>query len=103
MKKIIVVIFFVLFVLSLVSCSQSKYIIVVQDYLGVIKSIPQKAECGETVEIQTCVIMDADIEIYVDGEKIDRTHFDSDYWGYTFTMPDHDVIITTKTVNGFLG
>ena len=28
--------------------------------------------------------------------EFDKTHSDSDYWGYSFTMPDKDVVITAK-------
>ena len=59
-------------------------------------SLPENAKAGENVEIKTEVLMDADIYLFVEGTEIKKTHFDSDYWGYTFTMPDHGVKITAK-------
>ena len=55
---------------------------------------PSSAKRGDTVEIRTEILFDADIHVYVDGVEIAKTHFDSDYWGYSFTMPDQDVTIT---------
>jgi hypothetical protein len=34
-------------------------------------------------------------------DEIPKTHYDSDYWGYEFTMPACDVIITAEIVGGF--
>lgn len=77
------------------------YTIIVDDSAaGVITDIPASAGHGETVEIRTGVVMDADIIIYADGIPLERTHYDSDYWGYTFTMPDHDVTITAEFSSG---
>lgn len=59
-------------------------------------SLPESAKAGETVEIRTEVLMDADIYLFVEGTEIKKTHSDSDYWGYTFVMPDHGVKVTAK-------
>ncbi len=59
-------------------------------------SLPESAKAGETVEIKTEVLMDADIYLFVEGTEIKKTHSDSDYWGYTFVMPDHGVKVTAK-------
>ncbi len=72
------------------------FIITVDDPTGVITDIPKTAACGEIFEIKTGVVYDADVLIYADGEEVARTHYDSDYWGFMFTMPDHDVVITVK-------
>ena len=48
------------------------------------------------MEIKTEVLFDADIHVYVDGQEISKTHYDSDYWGYSFVMPDKDVLVTAK-------
>lgn len=58
-----------------------------------IESLENKYYAGEKIEVKTRVIYDADIVVYVNGNKISRTHFDSDYWGYEFVMPEEDVII----------
>ena len=57
---------------------------------------PEIAQAGESVEIRTMVLDDADIHVYVDGEEIVKSHYDGDYWGYTFTMPERDVLVTAK-------
>lgn len=79
------------------------FIITVDDPTGVIVDIPKTAACGEIFEIKTGVVYDADVLIYADGEELERTHYDSDYWGFMFTMPDHDVVITVKFSSGKWG
>ncbi len=59
-------------------------------------STPSGAKAGEKVEIKTDVLFDADIHVYVDGQEIGKTHYDSDYWGYSFIMPDKDVLVTAR-------
>lgn len=53
------------------------------------------------IEIKTHVLLDADIEIYANGEKLKKTHYDSDYWGYTLEMPNQDVTIEIKVIDGW--
>ena len=55
---------------------------------------PKWANPGDTVVLRAGPIMDADLYFYANGEPIKNTHNDSDYWEYTFIMPDEDVIIT---------
>lgn len=64
-------------------------------------SAPKNAKGGETVEIKTVILYDADIEVYVDGEKIEKSHYDSDCWIYSFIMPEHDVEVNIKPVSGW--
>ena len=59
-------------------------------------STPLRATAGDTVEIRVEVLFDADIHVYVDGQEIGKTHYDSDYWGYSFIMPDKDVLVTAR-------
>ncbi len=59
------------------------------------------AKAGDSVEIKTSVLYDADILIYVDGQTIEKSHYDSDYWGYLFEMPDKDVTVTMEIVDGW--
>ncbi len=56
---------------------------------------------GLMIEIKTHVLYDADIEIYANGERLKKTHYDSDYWGYTLEMPNQDVTIEIKVVDGW--
>lgn len=55
---------------------------------------PQRAKSGDTVVLRAGPIMDADLYFYANGVRIENTHNDSDYWEYTFIMPDEDVVIT---------
>ena len=60
------------------------------------KERPSTAKKGETIELRTEILYDADIHVYVDGVEIGKSHYDSDYWAYSFVMPDHDVEITAR-------
>ena len=62
----------------------------------VFTSTPSGAKAGEKVEIKSDVLFDADIHVYVDGQEIGKTHYDSDYWGYSFIMPNKDVLVTAR-------
>ena len=58
---------------------------------------PSEAKTGDLVEIKTNgVIYDGDIHVYVDGQEISKSHYESDYWGYSFVMPDRDVLVTAR-------
>jgi hypothetical protein len=57
---------------------------------------PEKAQSGDKVEIRTQVLYDAGIHLYLDGQELKISHYDSDYWGYSFIMPDKDVEITAE-------
>ena len=66
------------------------------DAADVFTDTPNKAAAGETVEIRTVILFDTDIHVYVDGQEIGKTHYDSDYWGYSFIMPEKDVTVTAR-------
>jgi hypothetical protein len=63
---------------------------------------PKRAKPGDTVVLRTGPIMDANLYLYANGVPIENTHNDSDYWEYTFIMPDEDVVITHKMSDGFI-
>ncbi|MCR5079708.1 MAG: hypothetical protein K6B65_07320 [Bacilli bacterium] len=48
---------------------------------------------GVTIEVVTSVIYDADLNIYLDGEKIAQEIMESENWRYSFTMPSHDATL----------
>ena len=59
--------------------------------------MPTQAKAGEVVEIKTNgILYDGDIHVYVDGMEIEKSHYDSDYWAYSFVMPDNDALVTAK-------
>ena len=60
------------------------------------KERPSTAEIGETIELRTEILYDADIHVYVDGIEIGKSHYDSDYWGWSFVMPDREVTVSAR-------
>ena len=63
---------------------------------------PKRAKPGDTVVLRTGPIMDADLDFYANGVKLENTHNDSDYWEYTFIMPDEDVVETREMSDGWI-
>ena len=63
--------------------------------------VPRRANPGDTVVLRAGPIMDANLYFYANGVQIENTHNDSDYWEYTFIMPDEDVVITHDIIGGF--
>lgn len=62
---------------------------------------------GTIVILKTDILMDADLELYVDGQFIcNQTEaFRSDgtnYWEFYFTMPNRDVTVELRTSGGLL-
>ena len=66
------------------------------EFTDVFTDMPQETRAGDTVELRTEILYDADIHVYVDGQEISKTHYDSDYWGYSFVMPEKDVTVTAR-------
>lgn len=113
MRRLCVILLTIIFVCSLISCSSrsesgntsvptsdnEKSFSISYDLGGTVShfiSKPSEAAPGETVELKTEVLFDADIHVYVDGQEIGKTHYDSDYWGYSFNMPDKDINVSAK-------
>ena len=95
-KKAICLLLVFLAAFPLCSCAKKTYSITFdKDYDEVI-SAPKKARAGELVEIRTCIIMDADIRVYADGDSVAMVHYDSDFWAYAFNMPEHDVVLSLE-------
>lgn len=104
MKRVFCILLAALTLLPLAACAARIHSIEINCNVDMedILSVPKQARTGETVEIRSHVLYDADIEIYVDGEMIRKSHYDSDYWAWTFVMPDRDVKVEANMVNGFL-
>ena len=60
---------------------------------------PQYEKAGERVTIATHILMDVDLWVYANGEKIEQVPYDAAWWGYAFTMPDEPVYITFEVVS----
>ena len=68
------------------------------EYTDLVIGCPGGAKEGDTVEIRTQVLYDADMRVFVDGESIPQTAAEPDYWAYSFTMPDHEVTVRLDVV-----
>ena len=66
------------------------------DFASDFTDIPETAKAGDLVDIRMGVLYDADIHLYLDELELEKSHQGSDYWGYNFTMPDKDIVITVK-------
>lgn len=66
------------------------------EFTDIFTDMPLEAFPGDPVEIRTGILFDADIHVYVDGQEIGKSHYDSDYWGYSFIMPEKDVTVTAR-------
>ena len=50
-------------------------------------------KAGTIVEIKAHPVTDVSLHVFVNGEEIPMSHFDSDYWGYEFVMPEENITI----------
>lgn len=75
-----------------------EYTIQYQGLVDVLLNSVDKAKSGEEIEIKTSVIYDADLLVTVNGAAIERSHYDSDYWGFKFIMPNENVVVNIKGV-----
>ena len=59
-------------------------------------------KAGETVVVKINIAHDVGFSLYMNGEKLQRDSWKSgqDYWQYTFTMPEEDVLLTYKLSDG---
>jgi hypothetical protein len=70
---------------------QGAYSITITDPSNVIRECPTSAKPGETVTVKTVGVADAELNVYVDEERIHTTDSMGMEWG--FTMPEHDVVV----------
>ena len=63
-------------------------------------NIANNARQNDKIVIETQVLIDADIEVYVNNVKINKiiNNDDNETWLYEFIMPDNDVLIEIKVV-----
>ena len=50
-------------------------------------------KAGTTVRIKAHPVTDTSLHVFVNGEEISMSHYDSDYWGFEFVMPEENVTI----------
>ena len=61
-----------------------------------LEGISEHSYCGLLYKIKTGVVMDSDLKVTVNGTEIPKTHFDSDYWEYSFIAPCKDLEISVE-------
>ena len=69
---------------------------------SLMKPIKSHYQAGATVEIKAHPVTDVSLHVFVNGEEIPMSHFDSDYWGFEFVMPEENVTVHL-TYDNFYG
>lgn len=101
----LIIIAMLLFTLGIVGCEPiEKYTLTVINNTDFVTSCPDsgKYKPGQKWEIKTDVITDVGIYIYANNKPVPKSHYDSDYWGFEFTMPEEDVELVI-TMDQFYG
>ena len=97
MKRVLLSIFLLLFGISLVGCNEvlhNMYEVEVTGTTGTLmNTIPSKIKAGSKFEIKAHPITDVTLHVFINGEEVAMSHFDSDYWGYEFIMPEENITI----------
>lgn len=57
------------------------------------EQLEDKYKAGEEVEVKLSVITDVSLYVFVNEKRVSQSHYDSDYWGYKFTMPEEDITV----------
>lgn len=55
------------------------------------EQLKDKYKAGTEVEVKLNVITDVGLYVFVNDKRVTQSHYDSDYWGYKFTMPEEDI------------
>ena len=97
MKKILAILLLISIILCLlVGCNG------VGNYYGVkvtgdkdslMQPIMPFYQSGTVVEIKAHPVTDVSLHVFVNGKEIPMSHYDSDYWGFEFVMPEENVTI----------
>lgn len=97
MRKKLLLLLIIGFVIFLTGCNTNSshyYKVKVEGNVDeLMNPLNSEYKSGTKVEIKLYPVTDASRWVFVNGERIKNTHFDSDYWGYEFIMPSEDVII----------
>ncbi len=90
--------------LSAASCRSEHYRLTVDDPYTLLHEQPEKEyRAGEHVTIKTGIVIDADVECFVNGESIGKqtvamTGDKYTHWEFYFEMPAEDVTLTILIV-----
>lgn len=60
---------------------------------------PPYEKAGVQVTIATHILLDVDLWVYANGERVEQVPYDAAWWGYVFTMPAEPVHITFEVVS----
>ena len=106
MKKLLAVLLLISISLCLlVGCtgSGSFYTVKVTGSVGSLMApIMPIYQAGTVVKIKAHPVTDITLHVFVNDKEIPMSHFDSDYWGYEFIMPEENVTVHL-TYDGFYG
>ena len=106
MKKILVYLLLLFNLFALVGCEDNVFdvyrVTVTGSKDSLMEPIKTFYKAGTVVEIKAYPVTDVTLHVFVNDEQIPMTHFDSDYWGYKFTMPAQDIVIHL-TYDSFYG
>lgn len=69
---------------------------------SLMEPIKSRYQAGTIVEIKAHPVTDISLRVFVNDEEIPMSHFDSDYWGFEFVMPEENVTIHL-TYDNFYG
>ena len=97
MKKTIGLLLIVALSLSLLcGCNENGNVYTVKvtgDVLSLMAPIMPFYQAGRVVKIKAYPVTDVSLHVFVNGEEIPMSHFDSDYWGFEFVMPEVNITI----------
>lgn len=99
MKKIVVGLFLFAITLCLAGCETPS--IIDKDFKvevtgstdSLMEPIKSSYKAGAKVEIKAYPVTDVGLYVFIDNEQVPMSHYDSDYWGYEFIMPEKDITI----------
>ena len=97
MKKILAILLLISIILCLlVGCNGvgNYYSVkVTGDKDSLMQPIMPFYQSGTVVEIKAHPVTDVSLRVFVNGNEIPMSHYDSDYWGFEFVMPEENVTI----------
>ncbi len=84
--------------------NQTSYKLTMKDEDWLYEPLKSSYKAGEEVVVKIGIVTDTGYFLLVNGEKVEEDAWESDrdWWQFTFTMPEKDVVLEFKTYNGFL-
>lgn len=84
--------------------SKTSYSVTMKNKEWLYEDLKPSYKAGEEVVVKIGIVTDTGYFLVGNGEKIEEDAWESnrDWWQFTFTMPQEDVVIEFKTYDGFL-